>query len=324
MLSYAGKNRFTLELADLNALVNDTARLLRTSMNKNAQLELTLAPAALPVEIDQSQIRQVVMNLVINASDAIGSTPGRIRVRSGRQRFTAEQLRDARIGQDREPGDYATLEVEDDGCGMSSETITRIFDPFFTTKFTGRGLGLAAVLGIVRAHRGAFFVRSALGKGSVFTLALPPATAPASGEPKVFPPLVVSDDAPEGTILVVDDEPQVRKIAAAILENQGYGVALASDGYEALALALAHGMRFRAVLLDLTMPGLDGPSTLRELRALNKNIPVLIMSGYSETDARKQLMSAPLIDFIPKPFTADDLAQRISALIIQARTMSLT
>lgn len=318
MLSYAGKSRFSLEPCDLNVLVRDTAHLFRTSITKNAQIEFDLCAASLVVSIDASQIRQVVMNLVINASDAIGLSPGKIRLHSARRMFTAEALREARIGQDGPPGDYAILEVTDNGSGMSAETISRIFDPFFTTKFTGRGLGLAAVLGIVRAHQGAFFVRSTLGKGSIFTLALPPAAGPVANVDHAPSPMVVAEEKASGTILVVDDEPQVRKIAAAILEKQGFTVALASDGYEALALALAHGMRFKAVLLDLTMPGLDGPATLRELRGLSKNVPVLIMSGYSETDARKQLITAPLIEFLPKPFAAEDLLRRITALVAQA------
>jgi two-component system cell cycle sensor histidine kinase/response regulator CckA len=322
MLSYAGKSRFSLEGHDLNALIQDTTHLFKTSIAKNAVLEFSLSSAPLHVEIDASQIRQVIMNLVINASDAIGTAPGHIRLRSALKAVTFEQMRDARIGQERPAGDYVILEVEDDGCGMSAETITRIFDPFFTTKFTGRGLGLAAVLGIVRAHRGAFFVRSTLGKGTTFTLALPPATnlTPAQVRPVAL--TFTPPEKAEGTILIVDDEPQVRKIAASILEKQGYVIALASDGYEALALALAHGMRFKAVLLDLTMPGLDGPATLRELRALSKSVPVLIMSGYSETDARKHIIAAPLVGFIPKPFTADDLLMKIKSLTTDADAMT--
>jgi PAS domain S-box len=324
MLSYAGKSRFSLEKHNLNSLIEDTTHLFKTSIAKNAALEFALSSEPLFVEIDASQIRQVIMNLVINASDAIGTAPGNIRIRSATAHITAEQLRDARIGQERPPGEYITLEVEDDGCGMSAETITRIFDPFFTTKFTGRGLGLAAVLGIVRAHRGAFFaffVRSVLGKGTTFTLALPPASGPTPATPAPVRP-VTRENKAEGTILVVDDEPQVRKIAASILEKHGYTVALAADGYEALALALAHGMSFKAVLLDLTMPGIDGPATLRELRALSKTVPVLIMSGYSETDARKQIIAAPLVGFIPKPFAHEDLINKMQALIAEATDLA--
>ncbi len=322
MLSYAGKSRFSLEKHNLNSLIEDTTHLFKTSIAKNAALHFALSSEALFVEIDASQIRQVIMNLVINASDAIGTAPGNIRVRSSVATITPEQLRDARIGQERPPGDYILLEVEDDGCGMSAETITRIFDPFFTTKFTGRGLGLAAVLGIVRAHRGAFFVRSVLGKGTTFTLALPPVASPLPHETKTPPRPAAPDKKAEGTILVVDDEPQVRKIAASILEKHGYTVALAADGYEALALALAHGMSFKAVLLDLTMPGIDGPATLRELRALSKTVPVLIMSGYSENDARKQIIATPLVGFIPKPFAHEDLINKMQALIAEAADLA--
>jgi two-component system, cell cycle sensor histidine kinase and response regulator CckA len=314
MLAYAGRSRFALETLDLNTVVEDTVHLLKLSISKSAALDFALAKEPLGVEADASQVRQVIMNLVINASDAIGTAAGRIRVSTSHQKVTREDLREARLGQDAPEGDYVCLEVEDNGCGMSSETLGRIFDPFFTTKFTGRGLGLAAVLGIVRAHKGAFFVRSALGQGSVFRMLLPRTKSPLP-EPVVDTTRTPFNKPAEGAILVVDDEPHVRKVAGAILEKQGYSVAVAADGYEALALALAHGMRFTAVLLDLTMPGLDGPATLREIRALNKTVPVLIMSGYSEADAKKHFLNDPHVGFLPKPFAADDLLKRLYKLL---------
>ncbi|MDX2188000.1 MAG: PAS domain-containing protein [Opitutaceae bacterium] len=315
MLAYAGKSRFSLEIHDLNEIVRDTVELLKLSIRKTAELEFSLHPSVLPVEADSSQLRQVIMNLVINASDALGEKAGKIRVATYPIDITHERLREARIGQDAPEGKYLALEIMDNGSGMTPETMNRIFDPFFTTKFTGRGLGLAAVLGIVRAHRGAFLVRSSIGQGSVFTMLIPLSLA----VPPVREPTVAARPAPlvrqEGKVLVVDDEPEVRKIAGAILEKQGYTVALASDGYEALALALAHGMQFKCVLLDLTMPGLDGPSTFRELRALNRHVPILIMSGFSEADARKQLSVDSRSSFLAKPFSTEDLLQRVNSLI---------
>ncbi len=319
MLAYAGKSRFSLETHDLNAIVDDTVQLLRFSISKNATLEFALSPEQLPVEADASQIRQVVMNLVINASDALASSPGRIRVSTTRQTLSRETFREARLGQDLPSGDYVLLEVNDNGSGMSGETMARIFDPFFTTKFTGRGLGLAAVLGIVRAHRGAFFVDSTLGQGSTFRMALPRTsseTLKAPGKPIARHVLTPGES---NSLLVVDDELSVRKIASSILERQGYAVAMASDGYEALALALAHGAKFKAVLLDLTMPGLDGPATLRELRVLSDTLPVLLMSGYSEADARKHVANDPLVGFLPKPFTTEQLLERLQELLERAK-----
>jgi len=326
MLAYAGKGRTSMESVDLNSIVTDTVHLLRLSISKNASLDFDLATQPLPIEADHSQIRQVIMNLVINASDSIGDASGRIRVSTSRQIVTAETLREARLGQELPPGEYMAFEVQDEGCGMSEETLTRIFDPFFTTKFAGRGLGLAAVLGIVRAHQGAFFVRSSLGQGSTFRMLLPPTSKPlaANLHNRAAQPAESARLIKPGTFLVVDDEPHVRKLASNILERHGHSVALASDGYEALALALAHGGRFTAVLLDLTMPGMDGPSTLKELRQMKINVPVLIMSGYSETDARNRFSDDPLLAFLPKPFTGDDLLATLHDLLARSKAVETT
>ena len=319
MLAYAGKSQTTKECSDLNTIITDTIQLLRLSISKTASMEFALATEPLAIEADASQIRQVIMNLVINASDAIGSENGSILVSSSIKQLTTEMLQEARLGQELPPGPYVCFEVKDNGCGMSAETIARIFDPFFTTKFSGRGLGLAAVLGIVRAHGGAFFVESTVGHGAVFRMLLPPTNKPltpfiAKTGQKQEP----HKTANTGTILIVDDEPGVRKLASNILEHHGYTVALASDGYEALALTLAHGGRIAAVLLDLTMPGLDGPSTLHELRQMKLDIPVLIMSGYSEVDVRGRFPDDPLLAFIPKPFNAEQLSQCLQELLIRS------
>lgn len=315
MLAYAGRSRTSMACTDFNQIVSDTVHLLRLSISKNATLDFILDPQPLPVEVDLSQIRQVIMNLVINASDALGESAGRIRVVTSRVQATASQLRDARHGQDLPPGEYIAFEVQDDGCGMSDDTLKRIFDPFFTTKFTGRGLGLAAVLGIVRAHKGAFFVESQLGRGSTFRMLLPPTSKPLPPKPSDGTDENLSLPSKAGLFLVVDDEPEVRKLAASVLERQGHRVALASDGYEALALTLARGDKYTAILLDLTMPGLDGPTTLRELRLMQLNTPVLIMSGYSEYDVRQRFPQDPFISFLAKPFTATDLQLRLQDLL---------
>ena len=318
MLAYAGKSRTSMGTVDLNAIVTDTVHLIHLSISKNATLDFTLAPLPLAVEADHSQIRQVIMNLVINASDSLGDTSGRIHVSTTRQNFTAENLREARLGQELPPGEYMVFEVQDEGCGMSEETLTRIFDPFFTTKFTGRGLGLAAVLGIVRAHQGAFFVHSTLGHGATFRMLLPPTAKPLATN-RLTAPTNTAKLRQSNTFLVVDDEPHVRRLACTILERAGHKVALASDGYEALALLLAHGGQFNAILLDLTMPGMDGPTTLKELRQMKIHVPVLIMSGYSEFDARKRFADDPMIDFLPKPFTGEILLTSLNNLLTSAK-----
>jgi len=314
MLAYAGKSRTSTENIDLNSIVTDTVHLLRLSISKNANLDFALAPQPLAIEADPSQIRQIIMNLVINASDSIGETAGCIRVSTSRLTVTPEMLREARLGQELPPGEYVAFDVTDDGCGMSAETMARIFDPFFTTKFAGRGLGLAAVLGIVRSHRGAFFVQSILGNGSTFRMVLPPSSQ-SLAQDHAHASASTSSRPKPGHFLVVDDEPSVRKLTCNLLEKEGHTVTLASDGYEALALALAHGGRFTAVLLDLTMPVMDGPSTLKELRQMKIDAPVLIMSGYSELDARKRFADDPKLAFLPKPFTGEILLNNLYELL---------
>jgi PAS domain S-box-containing protein len=322
MLAYAGKGRFTIEVVDLNAVVEDTVQLLKLSISKNATIHFSFAPETLAIEADASQVRQVIMNLVINASEALGGATGRITIQTTSGTWTKEQLRDGRLGQDLAPGDYVGLEVEDNGSGMSAETMSRIFDPFFTTKFTGRGLGLAAVVGVVRAHKGALFVKSTLGRGTSFRILFPRSQAKLN-KPAATPSTRSGfGEKNQGTILVVDDEPHVRSVAGALLQRHGYNVAMAADGYEALALALAHGARFTAVLLDLTMPGLDGPGTLKELRVLNPTLPVLLMSGFSESDVRKRMPGDPFVSFLPKPFTAEDLIQKLRELLRRAQPKS--
>ncbi len=306
MMAYAGHGSLTVEHLDLGRLVHDTMRLLEVSISKKSTLRLSLAPDLPAIEGDATQLRQVVMNLVINASESLSEEPGEIRVRT-------------RVGQPKDtpaeaahlfefpPGDGVCLEVEDTGCGMTPETIARVFDPFFTTKFTGRGLGLAATLGIVRTHRGALTVSSTPGGGSTFRLFLPIATDEPVPAPPAAPPVAASG----GTLLIVDDEPSVRQTAELLLQHHGYTTAVAADGIAAVNLFRATPDRFDAVLLDLTMPGLDGAEVLREIRALRPAARVLVMSGFSEQDVLHRLRGLGAVTLLHKPFTLDTLLAKV-------------
>jgi two-component system, cell cycle sensor histidine kinase and response regulator CckA len=310
MLAYAGKGSFLVERIDLGALVRDTAQLLRVSISKKARLELDLAPGAGAVSADVSQLRQVVMNLVINASEALGDGAGEIRL-------TTRMARPEALGGgvnfsfDLPAGDCVCLEVADTGQGMAPATLARIFDPFFTTKFAGRGLGLAAVLGIVRAHNGALTVQSALGHGSKFRLFLPATTHAA---PTPVPITVAAAPARNGggTILIADDEPDVLATADAVLRHHGFSTVLASDGHEAARLFRAQPHAFAAVLLDLTMPGFDGAEVLRVIRAVHPGARVLVMSGFSEQDVFNRLRGLGEVAILRKPFTRETLIARVS------------
>jgi PAS domain S-box-containing protein len=313
MLAYSGKGRFLVQRLDLGNLVRETADLLQISIGKNVVLKFSLAENLPAISADATQISQIIMNLVINASDAIGTAPGVITLGTGVIRADHAYLANTYLSPELSEGDYVYLEISDDGCGMSAETQKRIFDPFFTTKFTGRGLGLAAVLGIVRGHGGALRVYSEVGKGSTFKLLLPAVAGGADARP-------AAEAAPaawrtEGTVLVVDDEESVRSVVARMLRSCGCETRHASNGREALEIFRAEPERFIAVLLDLTMPELDGTATFRELRRISPQVRVLLMSGFNEQDAISRFAGKGLAGFLQKPFKPEALFQKLRAIL---------
>ncbi|PAW66017.1 MAG: hypothetical protein B9S34_09195 [Opitutia bacterium Tous-C1TDCM] len=311
MLAYAGKGSFVLERVELAELVRDTAHLIQVSIGKKARLELELAAGLPAVEADVSQLRQVLMNLVINAAEALGDDAGTIRIATRLER--PETAPPAGLVQsfDIPAGACVCLEVSDTGCGMSPATLPRIFDPFFTTKFAGRGLGLPAVLGIVRSHRGALAVQSRPGGGSIFRLYLPaaqPRPAAAAGTRNPF-----AGPRAEGAVLVADDEPIVLQTTAAVLRHQGFRTVLAADGNEAVARFREAGGDFSAVLLDLTMPGIDGAEAARAIRAIDPAARILVMSGFSEQDVFARLRGLGNVTVLRKPFSRDTLLANLAA-----------
>jgi signal transduction histidine kinase/CheY-like chemotaxis protein len=311
MLAYAGKAGFVAGPVDLAALVRDTAELIHVSLSKKASLTLDFPAALPPVDGDASQLRQVVMNLVINASEALGDHPGRISLSAGRDRPAA-----GAPGQlhtfDLPAGDCVCLEVADTGHGMDAATLNRIFEPFFTTKFTGRGLGLPAVLGIVRTHRGALYVESAPGRGTTFRVYLPAAAAPATSHAPAPPP--AGGAAGAGRLLIADDEAGVLETTDLLLRHFGYETVLAVDGDEAVRRFRSSPESFTAVLMDLTMPGLDGADALREIRAIRPGVPALVMSGFSEADVLHRLHGLGDVPILRKPFSRQILLDHIVKL----------
>lgn len=315
MLAYAGHGNFVVERVDLGRMVQDTAHLLRVSISKKARLGLNLAPHLPQVEADTSQLQQVVMNLVINASDALGEAPGEINLitRLGRPRIAPGVVLHSF---DLPEKNSVCLEVHDTGQGMTPETLARVFDPFFTTKFAGRGLGLAAVLGIVRAHRGALTVESTPGHGTRFSLFLP--AVEQAAPPSSQATLTTNSSQPvSGIILVADDEPVVLATTDKLLRRRGYQTMLATDGLEAVQKFRDNPDGFAAVLLDLTMPGLDGAEALRAIRKLNPKTPVLLTSGYSERDVLDRLHDQGPVPVLRKPFTNETLLDSIAKVIAQ-------
>jgi two-component system, cell cycle sensor histidine kinase and response regulator CckA len=304
LLAYAGKGHFEIADFDLSRLVRSSADLIRVSIPKNIDFRLDL-PASLPlVRGDSSQIQQVVMNLAINAAEAIETSEGRVTISARARDLDAAGA--ARISPEIAAGRYISVRVRDNGSGMDTATKARIFDPFFTTKFTGRGLGLAAVQGILRSHKGAITVESTPGRGSAFTVYLP--SSDASGV-KASLEDTGKVDVRAGTILVVDDEEPIRAFTQAALEMSGYQVLLAEDGRQASEV-LVTGSGADLVLLDVMMPVLGGVETYCELRSKWPEMAFLIVSGYSEDEVHNLGIPAD-VPFLEKPYTIQMLTEAV-------------
>jgi PAS domain S-box-containing protein len=310
MLAYSGRGRLALEPVELSGLVEEMAGLLRASISKRVQLHLDVAPGLPVLEADATQLRQVAMNLITNASEAISEEGGAISVRTGSTAGNRAYLVDHPWNENLPEGEYVFLEVSDTGCGMDEETRRKIFEPFFTTKFTGRGLGMAAVLGIVRKHGGAVHVSSEPGRGSTFRVLLPVREVRAA----VVEPVPERAGEPrEGTILVVDDEPIVRKVVARMLERAGHSVVVASSGSEGVDTFASRPDEIAAVVVDLTMPDIGGGEVLARVRGLRPGIPVVLMSGYTQEDFDTQFTGKERVAFLHKPFREAELAAALEA-----------
>ncbi|MEO6994194.1 MAG: response regulator, partial [Lacunisphaera sp.] len=310
MLAYSGKGRFVVQQLNLNQLVEDTTHLLNISINKNCVIHYNLAKTLPTIAVDATQIRQIVMNLVINASEAIATRSGVIAISTGVARVDYDYIATLLHPGEIIPGDYVFLEISDNGSGMEPSTLSKIFDPFFTTKFTGRGLGLAAVLGIIRGHKGALKVYSEVGRGTTFKILLPCSDATAE---KIHstPPMAEPVWRGQGTVLVVDDEETVRAVTARILETLGFTVVLAPDGRQALEIYRNEPSRFTIVLLDLTMPHMDGEETFRQLRHLNPGVRVVLMSGFNQQEAVSRFTGKGLAGFVQKPFEVGSIMSAV-------------
>jgi two-component system CheB/CheR fusion protein len=313
MLAYAGRGRVLTEIIDLGGFVREISTLVRSSIPKTVELKLELAPDLPLIEADSAQIQQVIMNLVINAAEAIGENkPGRVEVRTSVRELDERAAAEFFHPEAPAPGTYVQLLVADNGSGMDEKTRSRIFDPFFTTKFAGRGLGLAAVQGIVRAHGGSIRVYSTPGHGSTFVLLFPASRkkAPAAGQ---HPPRIAIR---EGAVaLVVDDEASIRKLSRDVLTRAGMKVLLADNGREAVELFRQHSGELSVVLLDLKMPVMGGDQVLPLLREINPKVPVILSSGFNEDEAAHQFAPLEPACFLQKPYTAERLLQAVSEII---------
>jgi PAS domain S-box-containing protein len=313
LLAYSGKGKFVVERVHLASLIEEMAHLLRASISKKVELKRELNRDLPPVEADVTQLRQVIMNLVINGSEAIGDACGSIRVRTGMDAAEQDGIGAADSAESPAQDPFVFIEVTDTGCGMDEGTRTKMFDPFFTTKFTGRGLGLAAVLGIVRSHGGTIHVDTALGRGTTIRVLFPIVKncLRIPSEAQAPPPALPR----RGTVLVADDEPDVLEVAEMCLDRLGLSVLTARDGRQAVDVFRAHVDEIDAVLLDLTMPCLSGEEAFSEMRRMRPDVRVILSSGYDEQDATTRFHSQDLAGFIQKPYRIGDLKAKLREVI---------
>jgi PAS domain S-box-containing protein len=314
LLTYAGKDHGNLQLLDVTAAARELVPLLTASIPKMVKLSLELEDGLPLVQADPAQLQQVMMNLVINAGESVPErTPGEVRVSVGRHRLQPEDYRDAVVPIETGDREYVSFSVTDNGSGMDAATQAHIFDPFFTTKFQGRGLGLSAVLGIVKGHRGTLTVRTSPEEGSVFTVLLPASPTTRRVETPARP---LPAEAPpgDGTILFVDDELALRTVAQRTLEEHGYSVLLAENGQQAIAVLRAHP-EVRAVVLDLTMPVMSGDTAGPIMHSLRPDVPLILSSGYAEWDALQRVGPNIVAAFMEKPYQAGVLVAKVEEVL---------
>ena len=317
LLAYSGKGQFRVDRLDLSNLVEENARMLRSAVPRNVVLNLDLGAALPSIAADAGQIQQVVMNLITNAAEAIGDRDGVVKLSTGKRVCDAAYLAQSRCEPLAEPGEFVYVEVMDTGCGMSPETLSRLFDPFFTTKFTGRGLGMSAILGIVRGHNAAILVESEVEQGTTIRVLFPAA------ETKDETNASEADNAPERhntankniRILVIDDEDMVRTLCTRMLEHLGYQVMVAADGEEGSILFREHADEIDCVILDLTMPRLDGESTFHLLKAVKPEIKVILSSGFDEQQVSQRFTGQRLAGFLQKPFGLEELRKELARVL---------
>ena len=326
MLAYSGKGRYVIEPIDTGRLIEEMARLVEASISKKAVLKYNLAENLPTFDGDVTQIRQIIMNLIINASEAIGDKGGVITLSTGTMHCDHAYLNDVneilRTSPD-EPlpeGVYTFFEVADTGCGMDADTIEKIFDPFFTTKFTGRGLGMSAALGIVRGHKGALKIYSEVGKGTTFKVLFPANELSDNGfAVRRKDETEGKDWCGSGTVLVVDDEEAVCAVGKQMLEHMGFSVLAASDGHEALKVYREHTDEIVCVLLDLTMPYMDGEEAFRAMQRLHPGVTIILCSGYNEQEATQRFAGKGPAGFIQKPYNMAALREKLTEVLRDER-----
>jgi len=312
MLAYAGKGTYLVKKYDLSNLVKNTSQLIETAVPKKIKIEYNLAENLPAFEADDNQIQQVIMSLVTNSADAIGKKSGAIKVSTGAMEVDVDLLSQTILQEELPAGAYVYIEVADTGCGMDEETQLKIFDPFFSTKFVGRGLGLAAVLGIVRGHHGAIKLDSKPDKGTSIKILFPAASGVAGIKRKLPKEKTTTSS---GTILIIDDEEIALSVAKRTLEKFGFKVLTAKDGQEGVNVFKKHAKKIDVVLLDMTMPKMSGEEALSEMCRTDPKVRVILSSGYNKRNAIARFAGKGLAGFIQKPYEPRALVKKLNEIL---------
>lgn len=321
MLTYVGKGFITKKELDLNELVRVNAEMLRTAASSSVTFELCLSPELPVIMADEAHIQQVVMNLTINAAESIEKQPGVIRLSTGVQDCDQEMLAQSLVDDKPAPGSYVFLEVRDNGCGMDDDTLKRLFDPFFTTKFTGRGLGMSAVMGIMRTHSGALCVESEPGKGTTFRVLFPipesarPAELQEADRPSLPETCTVLKGPLSGVVLVVDDERSVLNVCSKMVTLCGFTAITACDGVDAVEKFREKSDEIVAVLMDLTMPNMDGITAMSEILVIRPDARVILSSGFNEEELSERITGQVPAGFIRKPYSMKVLETELRRVV---------
>lgn len=320
MLTYAGKGLIAKKELNLNELVIENADMLKMAASASVPMDLDLSLELPTIVADEAHIQQVVMNLIINAAESFIDQPGFIRISTGTMECGRTFLDASLLDEKPEPGRFVFLEVRDNGCGMDENTLNRLFDPFFTTKFTGRGLGMSSVMGIIKAHSGALFVESEPGKGTTFRVLFPVSESPPKEtfkEPVPTPAeeYPLKESRLSGVALVVDDEKAVLKVCSTMVRHCGYEVITACDGIDAVAKFREHEDEIVVVLMDLIMPNMDGIAAMGEIYGIKPGIKVIISSGFNEEELSERITSQPPSGFIRKPYSVSVLETEIKRVM---------
>ena len=311
MLTYAGKSLMTMKQIKMVELVEDMIRMLKATINQNVTITSDLASAELPsIQGDASQLRQIVMNLIINAAEAIGEGRGEIRIILAETIVGAEDSEKDHLGRIIPAGQYVCLEVTDNGCGMDDETKQRVFEPFYTTKFTGRGLGMSAVLGIITAHKGALQLFSHTEKGTSFKVYLPVQSSD-SAEGNLLQHVSLMQWQGSGMVLLVEDEPQISVVAKSLIKALGFSIIEAANGTEALKLYQENAEQITMVITDIGMPIMDGYELFNKLKERDPELPIIISSGFGDTIVSSRIAAGTAAGFLNKPYSLDQLREML-------------